>query len=184
MERKETEGKNMEQVKMKELISIFNHSELRRKLIPSDLASGWPCIRMIDGRLCVVIPYFHRRPGEKGFTLYPIYCSVTIMWKNPGRILDFTIYHTLSEWKDVDYSKPVGLFKHKALEDVKTRGEYLELCDKLYGYYDEMVQAVLHNRPFRKEEEMAGLFSKLMEPSLYPYYERINKKFYSNFYRV
>ncbi len=174
----------MEQIKMKELITGFNHSDLRKKLIPSDIVSGWPCIRMIDRRLCVVIPYFNRRPCEKGFALYPIYCSVTIMWKNPGRILDFTIYHTLPEWEDVDYSKPVGVFKHPALKEVETRGEYLELCSRLYGYYDEMVRAVLNHQVFEKEDEMVELFSKLMEPSLYPYYERINKKFYSNFYRA
>ncbi len=173
----------MEQMKMKELISRFNHSELRRKLIPVDLASGWPCIRMIDKKLCVVIPYFHKRPVENGFALYPIYCSVTIMWKNPEKILDFTIYHTQKEWCDVNYSKPVGMFKHKALEDVKTRGEYLGLCDRIFDYYDEMVRAVLNNEPFAEEAEMTDLFSKLMEPSLYPYYEKINKKFYSNFYK-
>lgn len=184
MEQRNIEPKKMEQRKMKELIRMFNHSELRRKLVPSELASGWPCIRMVGSRLCVVIPYFNRRPSEKGFALYPIYCSATIMWKNPDKVLDFTIYHTLPEWKDVDYSKPVGIFKHKALADVETRGEYLMLCDRLYHYYDEMVQAVLERRPFEEEEEMAKLFSKMMEPSLYPYYERINKKFYSNFYRA
>lgn len=179
----ERNGKKMKQIKMKEMITIFNHSELRKKLIPSELASGWPCIRLINRKLCVVIPYFNRRPVEKGYALYPIYCSVTIMWRNPGRLLDFTIYPTLPEWKEVDYSKPAGMFKHKALNDVETRGEYQKLCDKLYDYYDEMVQSVLEHHAFEKEEEMAMLFSKLMEPSLYPYYEKINKKFYSSFYR-
>lgn len=174
----------MEQTKMKELIGRFNHSELRRKLIPADLASGWPCIRMIDKKLCVVIPYFSKRPVEKGYALYPIYCSVTVLWRNPERILDFTIYHMQKEWSDVNYSRPVGMFKHKALEGVKTREEYIGLRDRLFDYYDEMVQAVLSSQPFVKEAEMADLFSVLMEPSLYPYYEKINKKFYSNFYRA
>lgn len=176
--------KEMEQSRMKELIHTFNRGELRRKLIPAELASGWPCIRKAGGKLCVVIPYFNRRPVENGYALYPIYCSVTILWNVPGKMLDFTIYPLQEDWKDVDYSKPSGFFKHKALEDVRTRDEYIALCDRLYGYYDEMVLAVSENRPFDGEREMAGLFSKLMEPSLYPFYEKINKKFYSNFYKT
>ncbi len=132
----------------------------------------------------VVIPYFNKSPQENGYALYPIYCSVTILWKNPERILDFTIYHTQKDWQDVDYSEPVGRFKHKALEDVKTREEYLGLCDRVFDYYDKMVQAVLSNKPFAEEAEMAELFSKMMAPPLYPYYEKINKKFYSNFYKA
>lgn len=58
------------------------------------------------------------------------------------------------------------------------------MCDKLFDYYDKMVQAVLSNKTFAEEAEMAELFSKMMEPSLYPYYEKINKKFYSNFYKA
>lgn len=174
----------MEESKMKELIHTFNRSELRRKLIPAELASGWPCIQRIKGKLCVVIPYFNRMPVENGYALYPIYCSVTVLWKAPEKLLDFTIYHMLKEWENVDYSNPVGFFKHKALEDVRTRKEYVALCDKLYECYDEMVLAVLNGRPFEGEEKMTKLLSKLMEPSLYPFYEQINKKFYSNFYKV
>ncbi len=173
----------MKESRMKELIHTFNRSELRRKLIPAELASGWPCIRKIKGKLCVVIPYFNRMPAENRYALYPIYCSVTVLWKAPEKLLDFTIYHTMKEWEDVDYSKPVGYFKHKELEDVKTREEYIALCDKLYEYYDEMILAVLENRVFEGEEKMTQLFSNLMEPSMYPFYEKINKKFYSNFYR-
>lgn len=174
----------MGQSGIKELIHTFNCSELRRKLIPAELASGWPCIKRARGKLYVVIPYFSRRPVENGYALYPIYCSVTILWKAPEKVLDFTIYSMQEEWEYVDYSKPAGFFKHKALEDVRTRDEYIALCDRLYGCYDEMILAVSENRPFDGEKEMAGLFLKLMEPSLYPFYEKINRKFYSNFYKA
>lgn len=174
----------MEQSRMKELIHTFNRSELRRKLIPAELASGWPCLRKVRGKLYVVIPYFSRMPTENGYALYPIYCSVTVLWKAPEKMFDFTVYPMQEDWADVDYSKPVGFFKHKALEDVRTRDEYIALCDRLYGCYDEMVLAVSGNQPFTGEEKMAELFSKLMEPSLYPFYEKINRKFYSNFYKA
>lgn len=169
--------------KIKEVIKYFNKSEMRKALVPLELASGWPSIRMINKRLCITIPYFRKAPAENCYALYPIWCSVTIMYKNPNKILDFTIYSTSPEWSDVDFSKPVGKFKHKELDDVKTRDEYIALCDKLYDRYDEMIAAVLANKPFEGEEKMRELFAKLMEPSLYPYYEKINKKFYFNFYQ-
>ncbi len=174
----------MEQSRMKEVIHTFNHSELCRKLIPAELASGWPCLKKVRGKLYIVIPYFNRMPVKSGYALYPIYCSATIPWKMPEKMLDFTVYTIQENWKDVDYSKPVGFFKHKALEDIRTKDEYIALCNRLYRCYDEMVLAVLENKPFAGEEKMAGLFSKLMEPSLYPFYEKINKKFYSNFYKM
>lgn len=166
----------------KEKIRRFNKSDIRKMLIPMEFASGWPNIKNINGRLCIVIPYFRRNPVGNVHMLYPIYCSVTVLYKNPERVLDFTNYSTLPEWRGVDYKKPVGKFKHKALEDVKTREEYIALCDELYSYYGKMAEAVLNRQPFLEEHEMRKLFSKLMEPSLYPFYERINKKFYSNFY--
>ena len=172
-----------EHIAFKEKIRAFNKSDIRKKLIPMELASGWPCIKNINGRLCMVIPYFKKTVSGNGYDLYPVYCSVTVLYQNPERVLDFTIYPTLPEWSGVDYSKPAGKFKHKALEDVQTRDEYISLCDELYGYYDKMTQAVLSKKPFAEEEAMKKLFSKLMEPSLYPYYKKINEKFYSNFYK-
>lgn len=167
----------------KEKIKHFNRSDIRKKLEPMELASGWPCIKNVNEKLCIVIPYFRKTVSGNGYDLYPIYCSVTILYNNPNRVLDFTVYSTLSEWSRVDYSKPVGRFKHKALEDVKTRDEYIDLCDELYSYYDKMAEAVLNKRPFSEESDMIELFSKLMEPSLYPFYKAINPKFYSNFYK-
>lgn len=100
---------------------------------------------------------------------------------NQNRLLDFTTYPHQKEWREVDYDKPSGYFKHKALEDVKTKREYQVLCRRLYSYYDQMIAAILEKKPFEQEEEMIALFSKLMEPGHYEQYLRINKKFYSYF---
>ena len=171
-------------MKIKETIHAFNRGEFRRKQIPMELASGWPAVKLYNGKPVVTIPYFRRNPVEDGIALYPIYCSVTVLVDNPERILDFSVYPMAADWEDVDFSKPVGKFKHKALEDVKTKSEYAALCDKLYSYYDEMVEAVKDRRAFEGEDDMKLLFTKLMEPSLLPFYQRINNRFYSNFCRI
>ena len=174
----------MEKFSMYEFLKNFNRSDFCRKSVPMELVSGWPGIEKVSNTLCVTIPYYGKIKGDKKYYLKPIYCSVTVPLKNPERIIDFTVYPYDSEWSDVDYSKPCGVFKHKALEDVKTKDEYKKLCMELYGYYDKMVEAIYDNRPFKEENEMRAVFSKLMEPGLYPQYLRINKKFYSYFCKL
>lgn len=166
------------------LVSDFNRSELRRKAIPHHLFSGWPCIQMVGKTLCITIPYYARSATSERVALYPIYCSVTFPVTNPDRLMDFTVYPHQRTWSDIDYSAPVGYFKHAALKDVKTKEEYRQLCQELFHYYDEMVLAVMNKKPFTEENKMIELFSKLMEPGQYPQYLRINKKFYAHFCRL
>lgn len=171
----------MKQISIYQLITEFNRSDLRKKMIPQELVSGWPCIRKIGKTLCITIPYYNRVVRADQVALYPLYCSVTLPVGNPDRLMDFTIYPNQRDWDDLDYTKPVGYFKHAALADVKTGDEYQTLCKQLYDYFDRMVAAILQKEPFAAEEQMIKLFSKLMEPGHYPQYLRINKKFYSYF---
>lgn len=172
------------QFSMYQFISDFNHSSFRRKVIPQELVSGWPCIQKIGRALCITIPYYARRAEQGRIELFPLYCSVTFPLGNQDRLLDFTTYPHQKEWREIDYTKPAGYFKHSALADVKTKAQYQELCGQLYGYYDQMAAAITRNEPFEQEDQMAALFTKLMEPGHYPQYLRINKKFYSYFCRL
>lgn len=175
---------NMENISTYKLVSDFNHSDFRRKAIPHNLFSGWPCLHMIGKTLCLTIPYYARTATSDRMALYPIYCSVTFPVTNPDRLMDFTVYAHQRLWSDVNYSEPVGYFKHEALADVKTKGEYKELVGQLFGYYDKMILAVLSKKRFEEEDQMIELFTKLMEPGQYPQYLRLNKKFYSHFCRL
>lgn len=175
---------NMDNFSTYKLISEFNHSDFRRKAIPQNLFSGWPCIHTVGKTLCMTIPYYSRSATCEKIALYPIYCSVTFPVTNPDRLMDFTVYPYQKTWSDIDFTKPVGYFKHPALNDVTTKTEYKELCMRLYGYFDKMVLAVMNKKPFDEEQEMIELFSKLMEPGLYPQYLRLNKKFYTHFCRL
>ena len=167
-----------------QLVQQMNRSDFRRKSIPQELVSGWPCIHRLGNLLCMTVPYFARRVTKSGTLLYPIYCSVTVPVRNPDRILNFTIYPFCEKWKGLDYTKPVGQFPHSALgTDIKREG-YQALCKQLYQYYDEMVDAVEQKQPFHQEKKMIALFSRLMEPGQYPQYLRINQKFYSYFCHI
>ncbi len=168
-------------ISVKEIVSNFNKSELRKRIMPMGMASGWPCIHRMGKNLCITIPYFSRTIREdKKIALNSIYCSVTLVVNNPNKLLDYTIYPYQRGWDDIDYDHPIGLFPHQALEGMK-RNEYQQLCHQLYDFYDRMVESILAGQPFSEEKEMAELFTRLMEPAHYPQYLRINKKFYSYF---
>ncbi len=173
----------MENTSVYNLITEFNHSDFRRKSIPQEVAAGWPCVQYAGKMLAITIPFFARKAGKDKIALYPIYCSVTFPILNPKRLLDFTIYPLNPLWSSVDYNKPAGYFKQEAIKDIKKQ-EYKEMCMELYGYYDKMVEAVLAKKPFEESDEMSKLFTKLMEPGLYPFYKKINGKFYTSFCRL
>lgn len=170
-----------EKISVYNIVKAFNRSEFRRKAIPQELSSGWPCIRMYGKTLCITIPYYAKKRMGERIALKPLYCSVTFPLGNVDRILDYTIYPYQRDWADVDYTKPAGYFKHEALAEVTTKAEYQGLCKQLYEYYDAMVAAILAGKPFEEEQQMKALFSKLMEPGHFNQYQKINNKFYSCF---
>ena len=169
---------------MYDWITAFNHSDFRKRMIPMEMVSGWPCIRNMGKTLCVTLPFYSRQISGERIALFPLYCSVTVPLGNRSKLVDFTIYPYQTSWRDVDYSKPIGYFKHSALSDVKTNEEYQSLCRQLYDYYDAMIACVREHKPtFPQESQMQTLFTKLMEPAQYPQYLRINRKFYEYFCR-
>lgn len=172
-----------EQFSTYQMVSDFNHSDFRRKVIPQELVSGWPCIQKIGRTLCITIPYYARSVEEGKVALFPLYCSVTFPLGNRNRLMDFTLYPNQKDWRDIDYTRPVGYFKHEALKDVGTKEEYQALCRELYSCYDQMVTAIRNEKPY-DGEEMTALFTKLMEPGHFPQYLRINRKFYSYFCKL
>lgn len=168
---------------MDALLSRVNHGSFRRAFIPMELAAGWPCLRNMNGELGVTIPYFSRRVTTDTIELYPISCALTVLLDNPNRICDYTVFRYQPDWADVDFEKPCGYFKHEALKGID-RDTYREMCGQLYACYDNMAYCIQQGIPFEKAGEMEKLFSVLMEPGLYPYYRKLNEKFYSTFCKL
>lgn len=169
-----------ERISIKQYITDFNRSPLRRTLIPANLYSGWPSLSKRGKCLCITIPYYSRTTNQDHMDLYPLYCSITLAVNDPDRVFDFTIYAYEKDWQDIDFGKPCGQFKHPALAHIKTREEYQALCDQLFACYDDLLEGIRTNAPFTGLEEMRRLFAILMEPSHYPQYLKIQPKFYSH----
>ena len=168
---------------MDALLNRVNHCSFRRSVIPMELAAGWPCLRNVGGMLGVTVPYFARRITSDTIELYPICCALTVLLDNPDQICDYTVLRYQPDWADVNLKEPCGYFKHEALKGVD-RDTYREMCRQLYACYDNMAYCVQQGIPFEKADEMTKLFSVLMEPGLYPYYRKLNKKFYAAFCKL
>ena len=100
----------MDNISVYKLVADFNRSDFRRKAIPHNLFSGWPCIHTVGKTLCLTIPYYARSATGERVALYPIYCSVTFPVANPDRLMDFTVYAHQRLWSDIRYDEPVGYF--------------------------------------------------------------------------
>ena len=169
-----------ERISIKQYITDFNRCPLRRELIPDNLYSGWPCLSRRGKCLCITIPYYARATRKDHMDLYPLYCSITLAINNPKKVFDFTLYPYEKDWKEIDHTQPCGVFKHPALEQVKTREEYQALCERLFACYDDMLKAITSGVSFDGVDTMRDLFAILMEPSHYPQYLKIQPKFYSH----
>lgn len=170
----------MNKIRIEKLMSEVNRGHFRRSSIPMELASGWPCIHYKGKCLCMTLPYFYRKTTESGVALYPLYCTVTVPLENAERIMDFTIFPLQRDCGNINFSQPVGSFPHEILRGV-TRTEYKQMCNELFSYYDELIVSIKSGNPFTLEDEMAELMSRLMEPSHYEQYQRIDKRFFSRF---
>lgn len=165
---------------MDALLNQVNHGAFRRSVIPMELAAGWPCLRKAGDKLAVTVPYFSRRITGETVALYPICCALTVLLDNPNQICDYQVFSYQPDWAGVNFNQPCGYFKHEALKGVD-RQTYQKMCMQLYACYDNMAHCIQQGIPFEKAEEMTKLFSVLMEPGLYPYYQKLNKNFYSKF---
>lgn len=167
----------MENLNISQFITKLNSSEVKRGLIPTEMSAGWPGVTIKNGNLCITIPYFKETLGiNKDYVVYPISYSITAIWPQ-GTIVDFTRYSFSKDFKDIDFSTPLGTAKHKSIETM-TKSEYLNSIDILYSYYDELISCINNKKPFPNEKNMQNLLTKLMHPSLLPMYNRMCPKFF------
>jgi hypothetical protein len=95
-------------------------------------------------------------------------------------VVEYSILAFDKEYKQIDFSKPVGLFPHESAEGL-SKEEYRTKRNELFSLYDELIECIAEKKPFNNDEKMRTLFSVLMEPSLYPMYKHISPKFYEKY---
>lgn len=167
----------MEKLTMLDFIKKANTSEVRKRMIPMELSPGWPAISIKSSTICVSIPFLRTQLTEdKKVALFPLSSLLVLTWPNMA-IAEFSVLKFKKEYSAIDYTKPVGVFKHEAIKDLNKK-EYAEKRDELYSFYDELIDCIVNKKDFKREAEMRELFQLLMEPSLYPMYKHLFKNFF------
>jgi len=97
----------------------------------------------------------------------------------PVRFEDLA-YHPL--FQSVDFNQQVGLFRHKAIQNL-TKAEYQERRSQLLSYYDKIVDALLFDGEFTTDDDMMmrHLMGLILEPSLRPIYKILDEDFYQRY---
>lgn len=178
---KEFLNKEKKALTMNQYITALSRSEVRKRLIPQELSAGWPSISMKRGELCITIPYFgtKKQDGELGIQLYPLAYTLTASWK-AGKIINYNCLIYDKDYKDIDFNQSCGMFKHEAIKRY-TKDQYVRERNKLFAFYDELLECLVNQRDFEKHSEMKQLFSKLMEPGQYPMYQKLAPRFFHNY---
>jgi hypothetical protein len=151
----------------------------RNALIPGELVHGWPYVGIMNQRLCLNVPFYKRERRENGFYMYPISRVITYTYPTANTVR-FQDLRYLKEYKAVDFSKPIEVFKHEAVKDF-TAAEYREHVAALYAKYDELLESLMEDKDFTGEDEMRRLFRILMEPRMYPCYLALSRNFFADY---
>nr|WP_062343178.1 hypothetical protein [Herbidospora sakaeratensis] len=171
-------------------LSTFMSAELRamplfRQSVPMESGLGWPIpVRHRPGwdgsvaGVFVRIPLFGFRGRPTGGTdIYPFFATITVDWRT-RRAVEYADLRYTRPWKPWN-REPAGVFPHASLRGSKRA--YLEKRDALLSLYDEMLDGMLHDRPFGAGDEFGRLLRELLEPPLERYYRLLGPAFFGRF---
>ncbi|MCH5185011.1 MAG: hypothetical protein J1F64_02685 [Oscillospiraceae bacterium] len=151
--------------------------------IPMGYSQGLPVLMIKNDCLCVTFPYLkYKITGKVDKTLvFPLRYGITLEIPTE-KIVCFEDYEYREEFRNIDFDKPIGFFRHEALKGYDKK-QYNECRMKLMNEYDKAINAILGNTGYTPsdEKQMRELLQLLTEPSLLPMYKAIDSDFYNKY---
>ena len=130
-----------------------------------------------------MLPYFRFVRGEEAdkSLIYPIKYQATYLWPS-GKLIEFEDLEYNPVYSKVDFSKPIGTFRHEAIQKYNS-GQYEEKRAELYSFYDTLIDFLVNGSEFTAEAEKSfkDLLNVIIEPSLVPIYKVLDEKFARRF---
>lgn len=174
----------MELVSIKEMLHIINCSNAVRTSVPMGMGAGLPMLEIADGQLLVSVFYYKSIPKPNDKTeLYAPRNIISVSCPD-GRLASFRTLPYEAKYADLDYSKPVGTFRHKAIQHLDHKG-YVEKKNELYALLDKQIAYLGgQNGVFTAEdrEKLRELYEMLCEPPLRMFYRDMSPKFYNDYF--
>jgi len=162
-----------------QFIINIKQSVIAKSLIPMGYAVGFPGVSIRDEHLCLVVPFFgfERSPEPDKSKVYPIRYVITALWVN-GKIVEYVDMAYSAANSAVDYSTPIGTFRHEALKSVNS-GQYRELRALAYDQYDKLLSYIQNDTVYTSDDDssLAKLLHLLVEPALIPQYRLLMPEF-------
>lgn len=150
-------------------------------VVPMGYTPGLPVITERNGELCVDIPFLrYKVTGKKDETLvFPIRYVASYVLPERQLVSFLDLKYTTGS-ADTDFDKAIGIFRHEAVADLN-RKEYNELRASVLAGLDSLTDYMLGDGEFdtADDKQLGAGISRLLEPSLYPFY----KAKYPNFYK-
>lgn len=151
--------------------------------IPMEYRTVFPILQIKNGSLCITFPYLkYQTSGEVDKTLvFPIKYAVSLELPTE-KIIGFEDFEYNENFKEVDFDKPVGYFRHEAVKKYD-KAEYDRLYHELLEEYDKVIHVLLEGGAygFSDEKRMSELLQLLVEPSLLPMYKAVDINFYNKY---
>lgn len=173
---------------MDNIISSFYNNLSRRpelrSIIPVGYNPGIPMLSIKEDNLCLIIPYLrYKITGEKDKTLvFPIrYVAEYLIPEYQLVRFDDLAYSKIAS--KIDFDKPCGYFRHKAIEDL-TQEEYQSLRKETLYSFDKVADVLLNGLQYTIADEntMSCQLQKIVEPSLWGFYRVFAPDFYNKYF--
>lgn len=168
-------------MKTKEILKSLKTNEfLTHSTISLGYTPGLPMAASLNGIPCLIVPFLkYQMTGKVDATQVYAPRYVAVVEVKHGTVVGFNDLSFDKRFGQVDFNKPIGLFRHAAIHHLN-KMEFDELRNKLYGMIDTLCESMEKKEEFDEmdTQRIAKLFSMLIEPSVKPFYHAIDKSFF------
>jgi len=174
-------------MKTEEILKSLKTNEfLLNSNIPMGYTPGIPMLSLRNGEPCLVIPFLkYQMTGEidKTRVFAPRFVVTVVM--NEGKVVKYEDLMYDSRFEEVDFRKPVGLFRHASIRHLK-KEDYNKMRKDIYAMLDALSDSMMGKIEFDEMDSMKfnKLFSVLLEPSMKPFYHTIDKNFFETYIKA
>lgn len=151
--------------------------------MPMGYTCGYPLLAIKNNTLCLIIPFIkYKVTGVPDKTMvYPIRFTVTVSLPDES-ILGYQDLSIAPAFRNVDFNKPIGYFRHKSIMNLN-KEEYFSEKKRLLGMYSAMASAVIGDGSFNDEDdrEFCRLLNIMIEPSERKIYQVLDHDFYNKY---
>ena len=174
-------------MKTEEILKNLKTNEfLLNSNIPMGYTPGIPMLSLCNGGPCLVIPFLkYQLTGEIDKTRVFAPRFVVTVVVNDGKVVKYEDLMYDSRFEEVDFRKPVGLFRHSSVRHLK-KEDYNKMRNEIYALLDALSDSMIGKMEFDEMDAMKlnKLFSVLLEPSMKPFYHAIDKTFFETYIKA